>query len=346
MCTGGAETMLLDIVNEQSQEHDLILMVVNDHYDSALFSELDPSVKLILLNRKVGSRNPYPLFRLNFLLWSLKPDIIHCHNDNLIQLILLSGSRKKAVLTVHDTLMEAVFFKFYAALFAISETVCEKIKTESNCNAILVPNGVSFTSIKSVSGNHQNNLPVFSLIQIGRLLHEKKGQHLTIEAMQLLKEWGHAGFRLCLVGTGPSEAFLKQLTRLYGLEDEIEFAGLKDRSWIYTHLKDYQLLIHPSLYEGFGLTVVEGMAAGIPVLVSDTGGPMEIIQHGLYGSYFQTGNVHMLAKAILTLKAEFESETIRQKTKLAYRYVKQNYSINNTAAAYCANYLQLLNTTV
>ena len=54
----------------------------------------------------------------------------------------------------------------------------------------------------------------------------------------------------------------------------------------------YDLLVQPSRYEGFGLTVVEGMAAGVPVLVSDIEGPMEVIDKGRHGFAFRSEDFH------------------------------------------------------
>ena len=60
-------------------------------------------------------------------------------------------------------------------------------------------------------------------------------------------------------------------------------------------------MVQPSIYEGFGLTVAEGMIAGLPVLVSDVEGPMEIIQNGQYGYCFQVGNAEDMANKLVEM---------------------------------------------
>ena len=59
--------------------------------------------------------------------------------------------------------------------------------------------------------------------------------------------------------------------------------------------------VFPSLYEPFGIVVLEAMAARTPVVVSDCGGISEIVRHGIDGLKAQTGNSHSLAQNILAL---------------------------------------------
>ena len=52
------------------------------------------------------------------------------------------------------------------------------------------------------------------------------------------------------------------------LEKHVRFLGNQSREYVYSHLKDYDLFVQPSRFEGFGLTVAEAMAACVPVLVT------------------------------------------------------------------------------
>ena len=78
--TGGIETMLPDIVNEQAKTNDVALVIVNDWVEHSILAKIDQTnVRVVLLNRHAGSRNPWPIIKLNLFLIRFKPDIIHTH---------------------------------------------------------------------------------------------------------------------------------------------------------------------------------------------------------------------------------------------------------------------------
>ena len=106
--TGGIETMLVDIVNEQVKLCDVKLFVINDHYNKALLHTIDPKVKVILFKRKPGSKNLVPLARLNLSLLKYRPNIIHCHQANLAKVLWFLWRK---VLTIHNTHCPSKDFK-------------------------------------------------------------------------------------------------------------------------------------------------------------------------------------------------------------------------------------------
>lgn len=333
--TGGAETMLVDIVNEQVLTNEVNIIIINNVFNESLLQKIDNRVKLYFMNRKERGVVPFPILKLNILLLLQRFDVLHCHNHNIVPLIFPSF-RKKTVLTIHDVGKEINYLRCYNKVFAISKVVKDDIYKRSNIKAVLVYNGINTERVLMKEGYTKGN--VFKTIIISRLVHQKKGQHLVIEALRLLKEKGIKNIKLDLIGTGASAQFLKDLVLKYGLGDQVSFLGFKDRDYIYTFLKDYNLLIQPSLYEGFGLTVVEGMAAKVPVLVSDTDGPIEIIEHGKYGFYFINNNIHSLSKSLMNIIENYNSIESHEKIDLAYSHVCNVFSIKRTAKLYIENY--------
>jgi glycosyltransferase involved in cell wall biosynthesis len=333
--TGGAETMLVDIANEQVKVAEVNIVIINGIYTKKLLSNVNSSVKIILLNRNAKSKNPFPIIKLNLLLIRLKSDVLHCHNHNIIPLII-PNLRKKSVLTLHKMGIASTYLKKYKKLFSISNSVKNDIKNRTNINSIVVYNGILTSLIRKKENPCFKS--ILKIIVIGRLEHEIKGQHLLVEALKILKENGLNNFQLDLIGSGNSYQFLRELTNKYELTNHINFLGLKNRDYIYAHLRDYDLLIQPSIKEGFGLTVAEGMAAKIPVLVSNVDGPMEIIENGKYGFYFKAGNVQDLAYQCGKILHLTGSEQQKLMVQNAYSYVVEKFNIKDTAFNYIKNY--------
>jgi Glycosyltransferase len=333
--TGGAETMLIDIANEQVKTQNVSIVIINNIYDNELLSRLDSRIRVYKIDRRPGSKNPIPPLKLNVVLYKIKPDVIHSHSIKGID-VLFPYFRNRTGLTIHDTRIEIHNIDKYKTLYAISVSVQKDIEKRYAITPILVYNGIHTDRIKQKNIGESPN--VFNLIQISRLEHYKKGQDLLLKALDIIvNKYGTKNIRLDFIGEGSSKSYLQELTRNLNLDANIRFLGLKDRAYIYDNLHQYDLLIQPSIYEGFGLTVTEAMAAGVPVLVSDIDGPMEIIRHGEYGYHFPSGDINALADSIINIMDNPDNA----KTEAAYRYVLSHFSIKATAANYIEEYKKL-----
>ena len=181
--TGGAETMLIDIINEQVKHEDTSLIVVNKVYSKELLAKFDKRIPVYLINRKPGSRNLIPILKLNFLIFKLKPDIIHCHNFELVQILFRKFICIKIFLTVHSIGVPSKYHQKYDKIFAISEAVQKDIKLNSRLDADIVYNGINFDVIKR---KENYNFDIFQIVQVSRLDHKKKGQNILIKALNIL----------------------------------------------------------------------------------------------------------------------------------------------------------------
>lgn len=334
--TGGSETMLVDIINEQSKIHKVELLIVNNIVNDILIQNINKVVKIHYLSRKPGGRNPLPVFRFNCKVFKINPTVIHFHNHKGINLLKY---RTKAItcLTVHSLNVPIDNLIKYGKLFSISNAVQEDLLTRGGIKSTKVYNGIRFEDIE-INCNSAK-IERLKIIQVSRLDHENKGQHILLKAISILvKEKGIDDLQLDLIGEGNSIEYLKSLVKELNIENHVIFLGIKTRKFIYKELKNYQLLVQPSLFEGFGLTVVEGMAAKIPVLVSDNDGPMEIIDNGKYGFHFKTADVNSCAKKIYEIINDYHSEKIKNKTDEAYDYAKENFNIQKTSLKYINNY--------
>jgi glycosyltransferase involved in cell wall biosynthesis len=335
---GGIETMLIEIVNEQVKSNKVSVIILNNKVNQSLLDQFSKFVRIYEISRPKGSKNPYYFFKFNLLLLKINTDIIHCHGVAIVKYLFFK--KKKIVLTAHSTgLQDKAIFK-YAKVYAISKAVKDDLKTRLNLNATLVYNGVNSKFIKSKLGSHQST-EVFKILCVGRLDNEIKGQDLLAEAIKIINTHKTIDIKLSFIGSGPSFDSLIEFVKQNNLETKIEFLGLKERSFVYSILSEYDLFVQPSRREGFGLTIVEAMLAKIPVLVSDLPGPMEIICNGKLGYSFVNGNSSDLAKKIIYIKNRIKKAETLDRIYQAFNYAKENFNIKKTAANYVFEYNKL-----
>jgi len=135
------------------------------------------------------------------------------------------------------------------------------------------------------------------LVSVGRLVGWK-GIRIVIEAMAELP----STVRLVIVGTGPDEESLRSRAADLGIEDRVHFAGHKAHADLPALLAQCDLFVQPSIgEEAFGISVVEAMACGLPVLASNNGGLPEIVREQETGSLLTPGSVQSWRDAITRL---------------------------------------------
>lgn len=334
---GGAESMLVDIINEQSKFEEVHLIIVNCKESIKLTDNISKNVTVHRMKRKPGSRNIYMTLLANIKLWRLRPDVMHFHNHDLVQYYMFSKwQRAKLFLTVHNTGIQSNYYKKYDKLFAISNSVKQDLLSKSNLSSVMVYNGIR-TDIIRMKKDYSS--AIFRMVQVGRLDHEQKGQDIFLHAIEyLVYSKNIKNISVDFIGDGPSANYLLLLANKLDISDYCNFIGTKKREWIYEHLCEYNLLVQPSRYEGFGLTVAEALAAKVPVLVSNLEGPMEIISDGKYGYSFMSENIHDLAEKITKILKEYSSIYIIDIIEAAYAHVVKTYDIKETASNYLSQY--------
>jgi glycosyltransferase involved in cell wall biosynthesis len=277
--------------------------------------------------------------RLHRMLKQIKPDIIHAHLDSFIRLLKYIGVPR--VLTLHTTGMPLIpQVNQYDAVYCISDAVRRDVeKRYPGISTRVIPNGINFANMTQKAS--YGNKP-FRLVQVSRLDHQQKGQDILLRAVKKVNDTlGDGQVTLDLIGEGPSKEFLLSLSEELGLEN-CRFLGLRSRSDVYENLHNYDLLVQPSRIEGFGLTVVEAMAAGLPVLVSDIEGPMEVIARGRYGYFFRSEDVDDCAKQILEIMRLSASPSFANDCKAAEQYAKRTYDVATTAKLYVKDYSRVV----
>lgn len=141
---------------------------------------------------------------------------------------------------------------------------------------------------------------VQTIVSVGRLVGWK-GLHVIIEALAQLPDMVH--YRA--IGEGPEQSALSQLATRLGVRDRVEFTGRIDHAQLPELLATADVFVQPSIgEEAFGISVVEAMACGLPVLASDNGGMREIVSPGATGKLLPAGDVPAWAAALSSLLSD------------------------------------------
>lgn len=219
-------------------------------------------------------------------------------------------------------------------LFALPKHKLSMIPNGVEINANLsAPPAAELMSHRLLYASPQQSI----LFYIGRLVYEK-GIQVLIEGMPFILQ-SCPDTKLIIAGTGPMKQELMELTERLGLSDVVTFAGFVDdeqRNRLF-HMAD--VCVFPSLYEPFGIVALEAMRSGTPVVVSDTGGLGEIIDHGIDGYKALPGHLEslvwhvsemllhrdradqMAANALQKVKQRYNWETIAVTTRHVYEGV-------------------------
>ena len=331
LMTGGQETMLINIANEQVKEHEVIVMIVNKDYDENLMRLFDKRVKIVCIDRPRSSKNPWYFLKLNLMIWKLHPYVVHSHYEKLVIYLIRIGY--KSVYTIHGFTIPPKYLRRNSNLVAISKGIQVDVKNRAGIDSTVIYNGLKVENIKKKRElSVYDKEKTFKIVQVSRLFHEVKGQDVLINAIALLKDKGYTNISVDFIGEGDSKEYLMSLTKEKKLEN-VSFLGTKPVEYISEHLCDYDLFVQPSRHEGFGLTAAEAMTAGIPVIVSDCPGLLEVVGEGRYSLVFEKGNVEDCAAKIEEI-IKTDRGVVQERVNDASKFVRETFDVKTTASNY------------
>jgi glycosyltransferase involved in cell wall biosynthesis len=334
---GGAEkvaSILAEYLQKSEEDIKIILVLsVNDSKRS-----LGKGIDVRYLNLPGHGRNEHPIakffrviIRLSRILKEESPCTLLSFMDysNVVSIIgnWLSGRKNRVVISVHtvrtahireykanvrERLMDVLIRTLYNradSIIAVSRGVSNDLIKQFNIREGLmniIHNPVDLPIIHSLSEEvvkeecFDADIPV--ILSVGRLSKEKGFDYL-LRAFAHLSEI--ADVRLAVLGEGEEESRLKELSRNLGIDSNVFFLGFKNNP--YKYMKRAAIFVLPSLYEGFGVVIVEAMACGVPVIATRSyDGIDNIINHEKNGLLVPVADEKTLSTAILRLLGSFE----------------------------------------
>ena len=335
--TGGTEKLLVDICNEISKKNEVFLYVVNNHYSQEMLNLLNKTVVIELENRKIGEKNIIKTMNnINRFIRNHNIQIVHCNSLNTPELLFISkifNPKTKIFYTIHglDQFKELNYIrKLYRnilcnKIIAISDSVKKNIiESGASINKVVtIHNAIDTTKFL---GYNTKSLNIKSPIigNIARLVPKFKGQDILIKSIHILKE-DYPNIKCYFAGSAPGkeEIQLKELVGKLDLKDNITFLG--NITDIEKFLNNIDIFVLPSRKEGFGISLIEAMAMGVPVISSNTPGPAEIIANERLGKTFENENSEDLAIKIKKVINSYSVE--KEKAINNIEKIKDKYNI-------------------
>lgn len=183
-------------------------------------------------------------------------------------------------------------------VICVSERVREQVLegTGPGCRTSVVYNGVDTELFSPGSEPASGGL---MLLSVGNLI-PIKGHEALIRAFASLAA-DFPDLTLDIIGRGPEQSRLQELTRKLGIDNRVRFLGVQSRQQVAAAMRRCTVFVLPSRYEGLGCVYLEAMSTGKPVIGCRGQGIAEIVQHGSNGFLVGPDNEKELTLALAML---------------------------------------------
>jgi len=328
LLTGGTEVQTLNLVRVLNGAGNGVVVLCYYEYESEMVGYMDKAgAEVILLKLRREDGLSHLLKKLIVRFKELSPNIVHVQYvaPGLIPIIAARmagiktvfatvhqpgrpyGRKAKLLLRLGARLCTSFFCVSRAAeesWFGTSELFDLKLEGNQNRKHYTIYNAVDISTIAATSSRvdlgHLRRVlgldehPVVCIV--GRLRGEK-GHSVLLDAVAAIAT-KIPNVRLLVIGDGPDRESLKLKADVLGINSNIVWLGQKSQDEVFKLLAISDIAVVPSLFEGFGLTAAEAMAAGLLVVGSDVDGLREVIEHGETGILVPPGDSFALADAL------------------------------------------------
>lgn len=325
---GGVETLLVNLVNTQIKGgHDVTIMIVTKKWTKELVSLLCKNVKVVYINKPIGSKNPWFWLKMLWVYTHYKPDILHLHDPASAKFFIHKFRGEKRFVTLHNEVMDMPYHPSVDCYIAISNCVKLAFLQKTNHdNCVVCYNGVDFSKItqKKIYSTKPHRI-----LSIARVLFCTKAQDVIVEAFNILPKAIKDSIKLEFWGDGPDLEKLKDLVEKNNLKNYINICGNVPNQYVNAHLQDFDVIIQASHHEGLGLCAIEAMGAKIPLILSNALGFLEVSKDGTYAHLFNGGDSEDLANTLESVYNNYSDACLQ--AEKAYDWAKKTFSIEEYA---------------
>jgi glycosyltransferase involved in cell wall biosynthesis len=326
---GGAERLTLDICIELSKREGIdarIVILYDDNEYAFLSKQINYKYIPTLIETSIIGKSKIKVDELVNYISEYKPDIIHSHlfeaeiaarcrifnrvayishcHDKIHQLRKISSKIFIDRQLLADAYDKFVLIKKYRecnnSFISVSPDVDKYLRNvlpQEFKSIFLLPNAIN---IKKFSGNKSKSIRPneIRLISVGRL-DKNKNHTFLLDVVKILVEERKKDVFLTLVGKGDQQEALQAKAENLQISSSVNFAGRIDN--VEDILVENDIYVHSALSEAMGLTIIEAMASGLPVVSLNGGGNENIIEHARNGYIFNKPDAMLFADTILTL---------------------------------------------
>lgn len=259
------------------------------------------------------------IFDLKLLLEQIKPEVVHAHlpRAEILARILKCYRKSKFVVTRHNS--EPFFPRLgYPVSAFLSQWVLRKAHrliciSEATREFLIMHREVPVSIQEKTEIIRYGYDETFQFLErkgefdyvigtISRLTPQKNVQ-VQIEALGIICQKSKRPWRLKIVGSGSLESELRRKVQLLNLEEQVEFMG--HVSDVRNAFSQFDIFVLSSLYEGFGLVLLEAMQNRVPIVASNTSAVPEVLGTE-YPGFFNPRYAEKLADIILRLESTHE----------------------------------------
>lgn len=333
---GGAERVAIQLANNcQLPGLDVVLLVASD--EGQYREIIHKAVNLITVDIPLAtSRSVHFASRLRALLKQWDPVVVISHLTEMNRMLLrckAMGALKAPIAVVDHNSMAlkskgvgglrgqllrweyAYLYKKAFAVVGVSQGVLDSVQsiTGTTCErGRVINNSIDVSSVQKAASTKPDDdfahellsLPRPLVLSVGRL-NWQKAYHDLIHAFAALPCDSRGS--LVILGEGELLGELQELAGQIGLQNSVYFPGFLKNPWWF--MAQCDLFVSSSVWEGFGLVLAEAMACGVPVVSTESPGPVEVIEHGVSGLLVPAGDVKALS---LEMNRCLTDESLRQ----------------------------------
>ncbi len=312
---GGAQKHLADLMKYSNDKYEIHLAIAYYGYLSDVANSLNIQVHLIpSLKRNINPINDFrSLLEFMSLVRQIKPDLIHAHSSKPGVIARLTGKlfQTPVLFTAHGWGFDEnaplirrsivlLFEKLMAPLTTNTICVCQsdydaavKLKIFKRDRATVIYNCAEDIDLPPAQPEQE---PPRS-IMVARFNNHQKDQLSLIDAIAKLEH----DIALDFVGTGPDFDQVQAYAASMGVDRQISFLG--DRNDVPKLLSESQIFVLSTHYEGFPISILEAMRAGLPIIATDVNGIYEQVEDGINGFLVPHQDPQALATALSKLIA-------------------------------------------
>lgn len=217
-----------------------------------------------------------------------------CKKINNIKVIMSERNDPQNVnISIPTKILRNICYKFSDAMVFQTKEAMEYFGTEISKKSVVIPN-----PIKSSLPRRVNN-PENIIVAVGRLSKQKNYPLLLEVFSQIIAI--RPTYKLVIYGEGEERENILQYILALNIEKKVELRNFSDD--LHNQIKQYEIYVMTSNYEGIPNSLLEAMGMGFPVISSDTpsGGPKTLIKHGYNGLLFKPGDKKELYSLLLKI---------------------------------------------